>query len=555
MLESLRRNAKSTFVYLIFGVLIIVFVLQFGPQSGQFTGCGGAVRTAARVGGSDIDEGTWRYGILLRSGGSASGERARRAQVREQVLDALIVREVLAQTAEDMGFKISDAEVRERVVKGDIVLLNQKEDGKRFYWVREDADDEPRFMAQALENFARGSLGLGSLDKFLEQEKRELLAQKVRDLIAASVRVSPEEVQQEFQLNASKVEIEYVGFPSATYRQKLEPSAADVDAYLAAHEAELKAQYEKEADRWKGRDKEVRVRHILVKSERPATPPSTGTGAAPPDPARAKAEAALARIKSGEDFAAVARSVSPDAARGGDLGWRPLRALRMGQEVADEVAKLQKGQTTGVIATMDGYFIVQLVDAREGDLAFDAVKHDLAETALLDERARAAAKADAEKALAAAKAGTPLDKQFPADGAETPSAPGAKPRLQKGTDIGRIGGYVAGIGTSKELVTALFDKLQVGELAPEVFEVSGDYFVVRLTARDEPDMKKFQEEKARLTAQMQQYKAFSAVMAYQAQRCNEARERGEIDFDPSFVQYPEAEDAVPTSYVPCQTLR
>jgi parvulin-like peptidyl-prolyl isomerase len=263
----------------------------------------------------------------------------------------------------------------------------------------------------------------------------------------------------------------------------------------------------------------------------------------------------MAKIKGGEDFVTVARGVNPDLARGGDLGWRPLRGLRLGIDVSNAVAKLEKGQTTDVIATPDGFHIVQLVDKREGDLAFDTVKRDLAEEALLDEKAKAAAKADAEKALAAAKAGTPLDKQFPADGGETPSAPGAKPRLQKGTGIGRIGGYVAGIGTSKELVTALFDKLQVGDLAPQVYEVSGDYFVVRLTKRDEPDMAKFQTEKSKLAAQMTQYKAFAAVAAYQSRKCAEARDRGDIDFDATMVQYPETTDSVPTQYVPCQTLR
>jgi peptidyl-prolyl cis-trans isomerase D len=568
MLEAIRRNARSMFVYFVFGVLIIVFILSFGPQAGQGGGCGGAVSTAARVGGREISENSWRYGILAMGGGSAQGERARRAQRRERVLDSLIVREILAQTAEDMGFRISDDEVREKVVTGEIYILGEKLDGQQLYFIKGEGDSAPRFVARALDQFAK-NLGLGSVERFVEEEKRELLAQKVRDLVTAAVRVSPEEVQHRYTLDASKVEIEYVPFQTASYRAALEPTPAEVDAHLAAHEADLKAAYEKDADRWKGREPEVRVRHLFVKSEKPAEPapaasaPDAGAGAAPPkapakpDPARAKADAALAKIKAGQDFAAVAKTVNPDLRRGGDLGWRPLRALRLGEDAANAVAKLEKGQTTEVIERPEGFHILQLLDKREGDLAFDAVKRDLAEQALLDERAKAAAKADADKALAAAKAGTPLDKQFPAaaEGGEPPAAPGSKPRLQKGADINRVGGYIPGIGTSKELVTALFDTVAVGELADQVYEVSGDFFVVRLTKREEPDMEKFKTEKARIAAELARDKAQASLATYQAQRCNEARERGSISYDPNLVTYGDVEGPAKPTYVPCQTLR
>jgi peptidyl-prolyl cis-trans isomerase D len=562
MLETIRNNSRSLLIYLIFGILIAVFIVSFGPQSGQGGGCGGvSAKAAAQVSGQEISETSWRYGILAMSGGSASGERARRAQVRERVLDRLFVRELLANEARDMGFRISDDEVREKIVKGEIYILGDRVDGRRAYFVKDPGDDVARFKARGLEFFVK-NFGLGSVDRFIEEEKRELLAQKVLDLVNASVRVSPEEVQHQYTLDSSRVGIEYVAFPMMTYREEIQVTSADIDAHLAEHETELSAQFEKEADRWKGRDAEVRLRHLFVKTERPAppaategeTPPAAPAAPSKPDPARAKADAALARIRGGQDFAAVARATNPDLRRGGDLGWRPLRGLRLGAAVAAAVEKLEPGQTSDVIEAPEGYHLVQLLDRREGDITFDQVKRELAEEAILDARARAAARADAEKALAAARAGTPLDKQFPAEGGDAPG-PGAKPRLQKGSDIGRVGGYLPGIGTLPELTTELFDSLEVGALASKVYELSGDAFVVRLESREEPDMSKFQEQKARLADGLRDRKAYDAVTAYQATRCRAARERGQIKFDPALVLYGDVDAKLQTPYVPCMTLR
>src|SRR6266567_4834214 len=102
MLETLRKNSRSLVIYLIFGILIVVFIISFGPQSvgsrrgirGGSSGCGTAMPSAATVNGVEISENSWRYGILASGRGSATGERARRLQIRERVLDLLIVREL-----------------------------------------------------------------------------------------------------------------------------------------------------------------------------------------------------------------------------------------------------------------------------------------------------------------------------------------------------------------------------------------------------------------------------------------------------------------------------
>jgi peptidyl-prolyl cis-trans isomerase C len=92
--------------------------------------------------------------------------------------------------------------------------------------------------------------------------------------------------------------------------------------------------------------------------------------------ARAKAEAALARVRKGEDFAAVAREVSEDpgsAPRGGDLG-----AFGKGQMVPpfEQAAfALPAGQISGLVESPFGFHVIKVQERLPaGEIPFEPVK-------------------------------------------------------------------------------------------------------------------------------------------------------------------------------------
>ena len=74
---------------------------------------------------------------------------------------------------------------------------------------------------------------------------------------------------------------------------------------------------------------------------------------------RAEAERILRELKKGADFAALARkeSLSPDSAKGGDLGW-----FSRGQMPPqfDAVFRLKAGRTSGVVKSPYGYHIFKV---------------------------------------------------------------------------------------------------------------------------------------------------------------------------------------------------
>ncbi|MCB2022776.1 MAG: peptidylprolyl isomerase [Rhizobacter sp.] len=82
---------------------------------------------------------------------------------------------------------------------------------------------------------------------------------------------------------------------------------------------------------------------------------------------RARAEAALARVKAGEPFATVAKEVSEDANRnnGGEIGMRP--AERLPDLFVEAVRPLAPGQVSpALLRSGAGYHVLKLVDKRDG---------------------------------------------------------------------------------------------------------------------------------------------------------------------------------------------
>lgn len=82
---------------------------------------------------------------------------------------------------------------------------------------------------------------------------------------------------------------------------------------------------------------------------------------------RARAEQAAARVRAGEDFAAVARQVSEDdnRERGGEIGLRP--ADRLPDIFLETVRPLQNGQVApALLRTAAGFHLLKLIERAEG---------------------------------------------------------------------------------------------------------------------------------------------------------------------------------------------
>ena len=145
----------------------------------------------------------------------------------------------------------------------------------------------------------------------------------------------------------------------AYYREKLlMESVLGKVAKDAATEDAMKKTYDEAAKAQKP-ETEIHARHILVATE-------------------GDAQAALKRIKGGEDFAKVAKEVSKDTGSdGGDLGW--FTKDRMVPEFADAAFKLEPGQISDPVKSQFGWHIIQVEGKRQKTFPpFDQVKDQVA---------------------------------------------------------------------------------------------------------------------------------------------------------------------------------
>jgi peptidyl-prolyl cis-trans isomerase SurA len=129
--------------------------------------------------------------------------------------------------------------------------------------------------------------------------------------------------------------------------QRTRVSDAEIDKYLAERNA-LNA-----------RDSELNIAQILISVPEGASPELLAQR-------QALAEAALARVRSGEDFATVARELSEDGnrARGGEIGLRP--ASRLPDAFVEQVRSLRPGEVSPtVLRSGAGLHVLKLIERRD----------------------------------------------------------------------------------------------------------------------------------------------------------------------------------------------
>jgi peptidyl-prolyl cis-trans isomerase SurA len=111
---------------------------------------------------------------------------------------------------------------------------------------------------------------------------------------------------------------------------------------------------------------EYRIAHILIQLPEQAD-------AIKIEAMRQRAEAALAQLKDGVEFAKVAAEFSDasDAMQGGLLDWRP--ASQLTKRFADYVTPMKPGELSSIIQSPNGFHILKLVDRRNQNEAITMV--------------------------------------------------------------------------------------------------------------------------------------------------------------------------------------
>jgi parvulin-like peptidyl-prolyl isomerase len=301
--------------------------------------------------------------------------------------------------------------------------------------------------------------------------------------------------------------ITYVKFNSFMFRDKAAATDAEADAWAKDHAKEIADSYEKDAKtRWT-QTAAVKVRKISF-----LLPAAAG-----PDQDKAtkeKAEAALAEVKGGKEFAQVAKEKSEDTTtkdKGGDLGFVAKNGSPYGRFVEEEAQKLKVGELSPVFRDKSGYHILKAEELRaEHVQPLDEVKKQIALDLLKNERSKELARKKAEETLAEVRSGKDLKEMFPPSKAE----PGKfdfssflTPQSNETETFHPMGGYVPGLGLSPKVSAAAFGLGKAGDVVAAPVEDNDTWFVFKLKSRERADTSKFDDAaKKQAREQLEQQK-------------------------------------------------
>ncbi len=385
MLDLFRKRGLSSVIYgAIIVATITVFVIQFRPNSGQ-KAAPISQACVATVKGWCIDpkdhRSSYRLLIPRDSSGALMTERAKSMGLNRIALDGLVERELLVSEAERLGLTVTESEVTDELYDGYIHVSVPSDnpslayslhvgDGRIYVGFRDSKTKT--FDMKVYKRTVLNLTGRSEVE-FHEEQARELLASKMRDLVRAPVRVSEAEALESYTGEKSSSTLNYVSVKQAyVARYGLEVTDADVTKW--AEDKDNKKQIEDQLGLRKDDSlpKPGFLRHILVRVTPDATPAAKAT-------ALLRISEAMARVKKGEAFADVARSVSEDpgsAPRGGGLGDKTDGFVLPFKKAADA---LKAGEITpDVVVTQFGYHIIERDDPAKSAEVEAALKKDLA---------------------------------------------------------------------------------------------------------------------------------------------------------------------------------
>lgn len=483
-------DAKRFLSYLFIAAIAVLFALQWGPGSvgcGKGGGRGGANvlpenDNAATVNGKEVplkDFSRAYAGQMQRyKSQGLTPQLAKQLGLHTQILDQLINTEVLAQAAEARGIVASDAEVVE--------ILKRNPDFQK------DGKFDVQTYKDVLSSYYRRTA-----EDFETEVRRQLSAQKLLDLVEQGAVVSEDEVKARYTKEANKANLTYVKFSPSQFADKVPaPKAPELDAWAAGHEAQVAEYYEKNKTNW-FQDTRAHVRQIFIKSPK-------DEGDAKRGEAKAKAEALLKDVQGGKDFAEVAKASSDDTetkAKGGDMGF--VERFAMPSALADEVFKAKAGEVTKVVESGLGYHIAKVEEIKAPETKpLDSVKKEIAETLWRKDKATELAKAEAQKALAAAKSGKKLGELYPKAENDAPAgqfaAPPSKPTAVETGEFNAATLNIPQLGTSPDILKATF-ALEAPGVLDTVYEVTGEPVVVAVAERTKPSDEDYEKQKSQMT--------------------------------------------------------
>ena len=385
MLERIREGSQGMTAKIILGLVILTFALA---------GVGGYLSSpreaiVAVVNGEEISQATYEQALqnersrMQQQFGEMydvlAADPTYMANFRSEVLERVIDDTLQKQFARKLGLRVGDDQVRDTVVNLPQFQVDGVFNNDRFLALLRQAGYQPAdFRELVREDLSTSQLmqGLVGSEFGLAGEINQLLAlqQQTRDIryfivpasrFAEQVELTDDKLNSYYQQNLQRfmtpeqVAVEYVELSAAQLATDIEVTSQQIADYYQANQSRF------------GSTEQRTVAHIMLESEQD-------------DPAlQQQAEAILAELQAGADFAALAKQHSADtfsAENGGELGELVAGQMDPVFEAA-AFALTEVGQLSQVVKSEFGYHIIKLSSYTPASIkTLDEVSAEIAAT-------------------------------------------------------------------------------------------------------------------------------------------------------------------------------
>jgi peptidyl-prolyl cis-trans isomerase D len=560
MLSLFRRGGAAQILggAIVFAI-IIVFVISFRPGQ-QSSGASLARECAIQVYDQCLEEKEFLAAYRLMAPPGAEPKALRQMGLRAHVVNGLVERELLLREAERLGIAISEEEIDSELTRGrahvSLPIAHAEMLGPRlglcgrgrFGQVCEPGGDvgirllrvrntkTKKFDYKKYERVVRVTTNRGARE-FKEMQRRELVAERMRKLVATRARVSEAEAYLAWERMNSKAVIRTVQVVRDWFGKYVtDASDSAVNTWSLANQEQVDEAWKREKENF-GAGCPL-VSEILV-----ALPP----GARQQDEVtlRDKAANILARIEGGDDFGQLARELSEGrtAIIGGALGCLTEKYGLGGKELVSAIKDVSPGNVSGIIETKLGFHLLKL----HGLLAEDEIeqigRRHLARVLAVSFKADELAKEFATELVKRAQAGEELEaatarlaREFAAR--HQPGEPKGKqqrelpsldapdcPKVEVSAPFAATTNPIPTAATAENPAATAFALKQPGDLHPTPLVTAQGVAVIQLKEKMPAKRADFEQEKASMVARLRQAKARAAVNAYVTRLRNAANEK------------------------------
>ncbi|WAE64020.1 SurA N-terminal domain-containing protein [Stutzerimonas sp. R40042] len=367
MLQNIRDNSQGWIAKTIIGIIVVLLALTgfdaiFNAASNS--------QTAAEVNGEEISRydldqamNMQRRQLAQQLGSDFDPSMLDERLLRNAALGSLIDRMLLLQSAKSADFAFSREALDQLILQTPEFQVDGVFNAARFDQVLQQMGYSRVQFRQLLEQemligqLRAGISGTGFVtDQQVENFARLEMQTRDFDTLTIPARsdtieVSGEQISEYYEANADRfrtpeqVIVEYVELKKESFFDQVEVSDEELQALYQKQIANLAEQR--------------RAAHILIE-----------TGAeSGDDEAKAKIDEIAARVKGGEDFAAVAKEVSQDpgsANEGGDLGFAGPGVYDPAFEEA--LYALKEGEVSAPVRSEFGWHIIKLLGVQSPEV-------------------------------------------------------------------------------------------------------------------------------------------------------------------------------------------